>query len=163
MLRTIVASEFKAKCLALIDQVADSGNPIVITKNGKPLVELVPHRVPNWSPRGIWKGKGNHQRRHHLANRCRVGCAQVILLDTHAAVWLSDDPALGQRSCSIALAARSENQLAICAISFWEIALLIAKHRLEMHCRPAELRAELLDTGVIELALTETSHYWRSN
>ena len=79
----------------------------------------------------------------------------MILLDTHAAVWLaSDDPALGQRSCSIALAARSQNQLAICAISFWEIALLIAKHRLEMHRRPAELRAELLDTGVIELALT---------
>ena len=46
------------------------------------------------------------------------------------------------------------NQLAICAISFWEIALLVAKHRLEMHRRPAELRAELLDTGVIELALT---------
>ena len=98
---------------------------------------------------------GHRRRRHHLANRCRVGRAQVILLDTHAAVWLaSDDPALGQRSCSIALAARFENQLAICAISFWEIALLVAKHRLEMHRRPAELRAELLDTGVIELALT---------
>jgi prevent-host-death family protein len=41
MFRSIKASEFKAKCLALIDQVADTGNPIVITKNGKPLVELV--------------------------------------------------------------------------------------------------------------------------
>jgi PIN domain nuclease of toxin-antitoxin system len=79
----------------------------------------------------------------------------VILLDTHAVVWLaSDDPALGQKSCSIALAARAENQLAISAISFWEIALLVAKDRLELHYRPAELRAELLDTGVIELALT---------
>jgi PIN domain nuclease of toxin-antitoxin system len=79
----------------------------------------------------------------------------VILLDTHAAVWLaSDEPVLGQKSCSIALAARAENQLAISAISFWEIALLVAKDRLEMRRRPAELRAELLDTGVIELALT---------
>jgi PIN domain nuclease of toxin-antitoxin system len=79
----------------------------------------------------------------------------VILLDTHAAVWLANnDPALGQKSCSIALAARAENQLAISAISFWEIALLVAKNRLELHDRPTELRAELLDTGVIELALT---------
>jgi len=79
----------------------------------------------------------------------------VILLDTHAAVWLaSEDPALGQKSCSIALAARAKNQLAISAISFWEIALLVAKHRLELHYRPSKLRAELLDTGIIELALT---------
>jgi PIN domain nuclease of toxin-antitoxin system len=79
----------------------------------------------------------------------------VILLDTHAAVWLANnDPALGQKSCSIALAARAKNQLAISAISFWEIALLVAKDRLELHDQPAELRAELLDTGVIELALT---------
>jgi PIN domain nuclease of toxin-antitoxin system len=79
----------------------------------------------------------------------------VILLDTHAAVWLaSDEPVLGQKSCTLALAARAENQLAISAISFWEIALLAAKDRLELHRRPAELRAELLDTGVMELALT---------
>ena len=38
MLRIIKASEFKAKCLALIDEVAGTGDPIVITKNGKPLV-----------------------------------------------------------------------------------------------------------------------------
>src|SRR5437763_11783188 len=77
------------------------------------------------------------------------------MLGTHAAVWVaSDDPALGQKSCSIALAARAENQLAISAISFWEIALLVSKGRLEMHYRPAELRTELLDTGVMELALT---------
>jgi PIN domain nuclease of toxin-antitoxin system len=63
----------------------------------------------------------------------------VILLDTHAAVWLaSDEPVLGQKSCTLALAARAENQLAISAISFWEIALLAAKDRLELHRRPAE-------------------------
>ena len=57
MSRTINASDFKAKCLALIDQVADTGDPIVITKNGKPLVKLVPHRVPKRSPLGVWKDK----------------------------------------------------------------------------------------------------------
>lgn len=43
---TIRASEFKAKCLALMDQVARTGETIVVTKNGKPVAELRPHRAP---------------------------------------------------------------------------------------------------------------------
>jgi prevent-host-death family protein len=50
-------SEFKAKCLALIDEVARTGNPVVITKYGKPVTELVPHRPQARNARGIWKGK----------------------------------------------------------------------------------------------------------
>jgi prevent-host-death family protein len=38
----IPAGEFKAKCLKLMDQVARSGVPIVITKRGKPVAKLVP-------------------------------------------------------------------------------------------------------------------------
>jgi prevent-host-death family protein len=36
------AAEFKAKCLELMDQVAESGQEIVITKRGKPIAKLVP-------------------------------------------------------------------------------------------------------------------------
>ena len=43
---TIQASEFKAKCLALMDEVARTGKTIVVTKNGKPVAELRPHRPP---------------------------------------------------------------------------------------------------------------------
>ena len=39
--RTIKASEFKAKCLALMDEVAESGEEIVITKRGKQVAKLV--------------------------------------------------------------------------------------------------------------------------
>ncbi|MFY9829870.1 MAG: type II toxin-antitoxin system VapC family toxin [Rhodoplanes sp.] len=79
----------------------------------------------------------------------------MILLDTHALVWLAnDDPALGEQSCSMALAARAESRLAISAISFWEIALLAAKGRLELRDQPAKLRAQLLDAGIVELPLT---------
>ena len=79
----------------------------------------------------------------------------MILLDTHAAIWLANDnTALGPKSRLIALAARDENQLAISAINFWEIALLASKDRIEIRYRPAELRVELLDTGIVELALT---------
>ncbi len=38
----IAAAEFKAKCLKLIDEVASTHEPLVITKCGKPLVKLVP-------------------------------------------------------------------------------------------------------------------------
>jgi len=42
--RTIKASEFKAKCLALMDEVADTNEAIVITKHGRPVCRLVPYR-----------------------------------------------------------------------------------------------------------------------
>ena len=45
-MKTIKASEFKAKCLALMDEVAETGVPIVITKNGEPVSQLVPYRRP---------------------------------------------------------------------------------------------------------------------
>ena len=42
--RTIKASEFKAKCLKLMDEVAENGEEIVITKNGKPVAKLTAYR-----------------------------------------------------------------------------------------------------------------------
>lgn len=41
----ISATEFKAKCLKLIDQVHDTGEPLVITKHGKPVVEVRPSSI----------------------------------------------------------------------------------------------------------------------
>lgn len=38
----IAAGEFKAKCLALLDEVADTGHEFVITKRGRPVARLVP-------------------------------------------------------------------------------------------------------------------------
>ena len=34
-MQTIQISEFKAKCLSLVDTVASSGEVLVVTKNGK--------------------------------------------------------------------------------------------------------------------------------
>jgi prevent-host-death family protein len=53
--RTIKASEFKAKCLALMDEVARTGESVVITKNGLPVAELGPHKKKKKSPFGILK------------------------------------------------------------------------------------------------------------
>ncbi|MFZ0138792.1 MAG: type II toxin-antitoxin system Phd/YefM family antitoxin [Candidatus Sulfotelmatobacter sp.] len=41
-MKQIPAGEFKARCLAIMDQVLQSGEPIVVTKHGKPVVKLVP-------------------------------------------------------------------------------------------------------------------------
>jgi prevent-host-death family protein len=38
----MAAGEFKAKCLAIMDEVRDKRVPITITKNGKPVVRVVP-------------------------------------------------------------------------------------------------------------------------
>lgn len=46
VMQSIQASKFKAKCLALMDEVARTGETILVTKNGKPVAELRPHRGP---------------------------------------------------------------------------------------------------------------------
>ena len=42
MQTTIAAGEFKAKCLKLLDQVAEERATLVITKHGRPVAQLVP-------------------------------------------------------------------------------------------------------------------------
>jgi PIN domain nuclease of toxin-antitoxin system len=79
----------------------------------------------------------------------------VILLDTHVAIWMiGDERMLGAQSRKIIRSAREENKLAISAISFWEIALLVAKDRLELRGEAAQLRKDLSISGVVELSVT---------
>ena len=42
--RTMPAGEFKNRCLALMDEVNETGTEIVITKYGRPVARLVPAR-----------------------------------------------------------------------------------------------------------------------
>ncbi len=39
---TINASEFKAKCLAILDEVADTGEEVMILKRCRPVAQRVP-------------------------------------------------------------------------------------------------------------------------
>ena len=41
-MQRIPAAQFKAQCLAVMDKVLQSREPILITKHGKPVVKLVP-------------------------------------------------------------------------------------------------------------------------
>jgi prevent-host-death family protein len=54
--REIPAGEFKAKCLKLMDDVAATGEELVITKRGKPVARLVPAMAERPSLFGSMKG-----------------------------------------------------------------------------------------------------------
>jgi prevent-host-death family protein len=54
---TLTATEFKAKCLHLLDEVAQSGESLVITKRGRPVAKVTP-LAPFQKPlRGSWRGR----------------------------------------------------------------------------------------------------------
>ncbi len=56
--RTVNATDFKANCLALLDEVQDHGGTITVTKRGRPVATVVPARRKPWkSTKGILVGK----------------------------------------------------------------------------------------------------------
>ena len=56
-MRHMPAGEFKAQCLAIMDQVRESGEPVIITKHGKPVAKLVPATQEADSIFGYMAGK----------------------------------------------------------------------------------------------------------
>ena len=56
--RVVSATEFKAKCLAILDEIEERGVPITITRRGKPVAVLGPVKKTAWkSPANSWAGK----------------------------------------------------------------------------------------------------------
>jgi len=55
--KTIAAGVFKAKCLAIMDEVQARKTTVVITKNGKPVAQLVPVEEGEDSLFGFYAGK----------------------------------------------------------------------------------------------------------
>jgi len=41
-MQKIPAAQFKAQCLAVVEQVEESRRPVVITRHGKPVVQIIP-------------------------------------------------------------------------------------------------------------------------
>jgi prevent-host-death family protein len=80
--KTLSASAFKARCLALMDEVERTGEPVIITKHGRPVAQLTSAR-PGGLGRPIF---GLHQ-------------GQLIELDAHSddqpvvdpSAWTADE------------------------------------------------------------------------
>jgi prevent-host-death family protein len=51
------AGAFKTHCLAVIDEVYDRNEEIIITKRGKPMAKLIPIENKKESLFNLWKGK----------------------------------------------------------------------------------------------------------
>ena len=49
-MQEIAISEFKAKCLALLEEVRKTKQPIRITRFGKPVAEVIPPSPPRLAP-----------------------------------------------------------------------------------------------------------------
>ena len=55
--RAIKASEFKAKCLQIMDDINVTGDVVTITKNGRPVARMVPFDRPHKSLWGSHAGQ----------------------------------------------------------------------------------------------------------
>lgn len=55
-MRTIQASKFKATCLQLMDEIASTGERVIITKHGKPVSLLSPYPTKPASLFGLHAG-----------------------------------------------------------------------------------------------------------
>jgi prevent-host-death family protein len=57
--RVVTATEFRAKCSALLDEVEESGGTITVTRRGRPVATVTPAKRKPWkSMEGILAGKG---------------------------------------------------------------------------------------------------------
>jgi prevent-host-death family protein len=57
-MRMVKASEFKAKCLELMDEVDATGHGLTVTKHGRPIAQLLPMPERRKGIFGLHKGKG---------------------------------------------------------------------------------------------------------
>lgn len=45
--KTVPATEFKTHCLALLEEVRETRQPLLVTRHGKPVVEISPYVLKN--------------------------------------------------------------------------------------------------------------------
>ena len=76
----------------------------------------------------------------------------MIVLDTHALLWLRrGERRLGAHSRGAIEGAWRSGDVAVSAISFWEVAMLRARNRIDMTMDVEAWRLENLSQGLIEL------------
>lgn len=58
-MRTMAAGKFKAQCLSVMDEVQARREPVLVTKNGKPVAKLVPLEIAEGEdPLGVFRYPG---------------------------------------------------------------------------------------------------------
>jgi prevent-host-death family protein len=54
--RKVGVSDFKAKCLGILDELDSKGEVLIITKHGRPIAKVTPISNSRKSTRDRWKG-----------------------------------------------------------------------------------------------------------
>lgn len=76
----------------------------------------------------------------------------MMLLDTHVLIWLDEGSSrLGANTLKRIDRMFDAGNLAVSAITFWEISMLIQKQRVEIHMEVDVWRKELLASGLREI------------
>lgn len=81
----------------------------------------------------------------------------MIVLDTHVLVWAAaDDRKLGCKARALINRLWDGGEVAVCAMTFWEIALLQSKGRVRLPTDAGDWRAQRLAAGLVELPVDGT-------
>lgn len=56
-MKRIRASVFKARCLAIMDKIQSTGEPVIVTKRGSPVVKVIPVQATDGELFGFMAGK----------------------------------------------------------------------------------------------------------
>ena len=84
-----------------------------------------------------------------------MGSRSLIILDTHVLIWLDEgNNRLGKITKNEIDAALAKNELAVSAISFREVAMLVQKRRIELSADIDVWRKELLGFGLKEIPVS---------
>jgi PIN domain nuclease of toxin-antitoxin system len=78
----------------------------------------------------------------------------VIVLDTHVLLWAdSDDRHLGRKARALIERRWAKGEVAVSAMTFWEVGLLQTRGRLKLPAAVRDWRAAVLAAGMVELPL----------
>ncbi len=78
----------------------------------------------------------------------------MILLDTHVLLWVDQgSDRLGPEARRLTESAQQRGDIGVSAISFWEVAMLALKGRIRTSVDLSRWRRDLLDAGLLELAV----------
>lgn len=76
----------------------------------------------------------------------------MIVLDTHVLAWaVNDERKLGRKAKALINRLWDSGKVAVCAMTFWEIALLQSRGRIRLPVEAEDWRIQLLAAGLIEL------------
>lgn len=95
-METINASDFKTRCLALLDRIQKTGERVVILKRGRPIAEPSPPHPPRaeylqTELKGTVTVLGDYRRAGGSKRTVGKPQAMSVLLDTHVLIWSLDD------------------------------------------------------------------------